>query len=202
MPRCWPGARGDVADARKALDARDRRAGRAGPGSCARPRPSAGCPPSATQVDAIARAAAEFEDAARALHAERAALAQAEEDLAERTEAIERGTARIRRGARRPAQDGERLQAALEEEFRALEEALSADVQRVLAQIREAERGIIAAKRAYDELDARARAEHDKVIAAGTIPAQRARVARRRGARRCTSRRAGSASTRAPTCGR
>jgi hypothetical protein len=159
-------AREDVAAARKALDsaiaeldAKGRQLRQAG---AERRMPTA-----AGQVDAIARAAADFEDAAKALHAERATLAQAEEDLAERTEAIERARLEYQE-AEAAFEEAERLQAALEEEFRALEEALSADVQRVLAQINEAERGIAAAKRAYDELDALARAEHDKVITAGT----------------------------------
>jgi putative exonuclease SbcCD C subunit len=159
-------ARGDVAEARKALDGRiaelDARARQLRQAAAERRMPTV-----ADQVDAIARAAAEFEEAARALHAERAAVAQAEEDLAERTEAIERARLEYAE-AETACEEAERLQAALEEEFRALEEALSADVQRVLAQISEAERGIVAAKRAYDELDAVARAEHDRVIAAGT----------------------------------
>jgi len=117
------------------------------------------------QVDAIARAAAEFENAATQLHAERAKLAQAEEDLAAQTETIER-----RRLACAEAADAlaerERLQQALEEEFRTLEETLAADVQQVLEQIRETEALITAADRAYRELDARARAEHDRATAA------------------------------------
>ncbi|HEY6792310.1 MAG TPA: SbcC/MukB-like Walker B domain-containing protein, partial [Trebonia sp.] len=123
-------------------------------------------PTDTDQVDAIARAAAEFEEAAKALHAERARLAQAQEDLAERTEAIERAT-REYAEAEAACEEAARLQEALEEEFRALEEALTADVQRVLAEIRAAERGISAARQAYDELDAVARAEHDKATTAG-----------------------------------
>ncbi len=159
-------AREDVATARKALDSAiaelDAKTRQLRQAAAERRMPTV-----SDQVDAIARAAAEFEDAAKALHAERAALAQAEEDLAERTEAIER--ARLEYAEAEAAfEAAERLQAALEEEFRALEEALSADVQRVLAQIKEAERGITAAQKAYNELDAVARAEHDKVITAGT----------------------------------
>ena len=52
------------------------------------------------QVDAIARAAAEFENAATQLHAERAKLAQAEEDLAAQTETIERRKLHLRPGRR------------------------------------------------------------------------------------------------------
>ena len=52
------------------------------------------------QVDAIARAAAEFENAATQLHAERAKLAQAEEDLAAQTETIERRKLDLRPGRR------------------------------------------------------------------------------------------------------
>ena len=129
-------------------------------------------PTDTEQVDAIARAAAEFKEAAKALHAERARLAQAEEDLAERTEAIERA-AREYAEAEAACEEAARLQEALEEEFRALEEALSADVQRVLEEIRAAERGITAARRAYDELDAIARAEHDKATEAGAAWAAR-----------------------------
>jgi uncharacterized protein (TIGR02680 family) len=159
-------AREDVAGARKALDSAiaelDARTRQLRQAAAERRMPTA-----AEQVDAIARAAADFEDAAKALHAERVALAQAEEDLAERTEAIER--ARLEYAEAEAAfEEAERLQSALEEEFRALEEALSADVQRVLAEIKEAERGIAAAKRAYDELERLARDEHDKVITAGT----------------------------------
>ena len=59
-------------------------------------------PTDATDVDAIARAAAEFENAASDLHKERATLARAEEDLAERTEAVERQRQEQRRGRGRP----------------------------------------------------------------------------------------------------
>jgi uncharacterized protein (TIGR02680 family) len=118
-------------------------------------------------VDAIARAATEFEHAATALHAERAKLAQAEEDLAERTETIERS--KLEYAAAQEAMDeADRLQQALDEEFRTLEENLQADVQEVLAQIRETERLIKDTARAYRELDDRARAEHDKATAAET----------------------------------
>ena len=117
------------------------------------------------QVDAIARAAAEFENAATQLHAERAKLAQAEEDLAAQTETIERRRLACAQAADALA-ERERLQQALEEEFRTLEETLAADVQQVLEQIRETEALITAADRAYRELDARARAEHDRATAA------------------------------------
>ncbi|HET9968493.1 MAG TPA: SbcC/MukB-like Walker B domain-containing protein, partial [Streptosporangiaceae bacterium] len=117
------------------------------------------------QVDAIARAAAEFENAATQLHAERAKLTQAEEDLAAQTETIERRRLACARAAGALA-ERERLQQALEEEFRTLEETLAADVQQVLEQIRETEALITAADRAYRELDARARAEHDRATAA------------------------------------
>ena len=122
-------------------------------------------PTAAEQVDAIARAAAEFESAATQLHGERAKLAQAEEDLAAQTEAIELRKLEYAE-AEAALAERERLQQALEEEFRTLEETLQADVQQVLEQIREAERLITAAQRAYRELDARARAEHDKATAA------------------------------------
>ncbi|HEX5298228.1 MAG TPA: TIGR02680 family protein, partial [Streptosporangiaceae bacterium] len=117
------------------------------------------------QVDAIARAAAEFENAATQLHAERAKLAQAEEDLAAQTETIERRRHACAQAAGALA-ERERLQQALEEEFRTLEETLAADVQQVLEQIRETEALITAADRAYREFDARARAEHDRATAA------------------------------------
>ena len=117
------------------------------------------------QVDAIARAAAEFENAATQLHAERAKLAQAEEDLAAQTETIERRKLTCARAEDELA-ERERLQQALEEEFRTLEETLQADVQQVLEQIRETEQLIAAAERAYRELDARARAEHDRATGA------------------------------------
>ncbi|HEX5294290.1 MAG TPA: TIGR02680 family protein, partial [Streptosporangiaceae bacterium] len=117
------------------------------------------------QVDAIARAAAEFENAATQLHAERAKLAQAEEDLAAQTETIERRRLACAQAADALA-ERERLQQALEEEFRTLEETLAADVQQVLEQISQTEALITAADRAYRELDARARAEHDRATAA------------------------------------
>jgi hypothetical protein len=117
------------------------------------------------QVDAIARAAAEFENAATQLHAERAKLAQAEEDLAAQTETIERRKLTCAQ-AEEALAERERLQQALEEEFRTLEETLQADVQQVLEQIRETEALITAAERAYRELDVRARAEHDQATAA------------------------------------
>ncbi len=124
-------------------------------------------PTAAEQVDAIARAAAEFENAATALHAERAKLAQAEEDLAAQTETIERHRLECAEAAGALA-ERELLQQALEEEFRTLEETVAADVQEVLEQIRQTERLITAADRAYQELDARARAEHDRATAART----------------------------------
>lgn len=117
------------------------------------------------QVDAIARAAAEFENAATQLHAERAKLAQAEEDLAAQTETIERRRLTCAQAADALA-ERERLQQALEEEFRTLEETMQADVQQVLERIRETEALITAADRAYRELDARARAEHDRATVA------------------------------------
>jgi uncharacterized protein (TIGR02680 family) len=122
-------------------------------------------PTGGEDVDAIARAATEFEHAATALHAERAKLVQAEEDLAERTETIERS--KLEYAAAQEAMDeADRLQQSLEEEFRTLEENLQADVQQVLEQIRETDRLIKDTGRAYRELDARARAEHDKATAA------------------------------------
>jgi hypothetical protein len=117
------------------------------------------------QVDAVARAAAEFENAATQLHAERAKLTQVEEDLAAQAETIERRQLTCAQAAEALA-ERERLQQALEEEFRTLEETVGADVQQVLEQIRETEGLITAADRAYRELDARARAEHDRATAA------------------------------------
>jgi len=117
------------------------------------------------QVDAIARAAAEFENAATQLHAERAKLAQAEEDLAAQTETIERRKLTCAR-AEEALAERERLQHALDEEFRTLEETLQADVQQVLEQIRETETLITVAERAYRDLDARSRVEHDQATAA------------------------------------
>jgi uncharacterized protein (TIGR02680 family) len=158
-------ARADVADGRKALDAcvaeLDARTRYLRQAAAERRMPM-----ESQQVDVIARAAAEFEAAAVALHGERATLARAEEDLAERAEAIERAV-REHAEAEAACEEAQRLQEALEEEFRALEEALASDVQRVLEQIRDAERGIAAAARAYNDLDAVARAEHDKAVTAG-----------------------------------
>ena len=113
------------------------------------------------QVDAIARAAAEFENAATQLHTERAKLTQAEEDLAAQSETIERRKLDYAQ-AEEALAERERLQRALEEEFRTLEETVAADVQQVLAQIRETERLIDEAGQAWRELDAQARAEHDR----------------------------------------
>jgi Putative exonuclease SbcCD, C subunit len=122
-------------------------------------------PTAAETVDVIARAAAEFENAATALHAERATLARAEEDLAERIETVERQRKEYAE-AEAALEEAERQQSALEEEFRTLEEALQADVQHVLEQIRHTERLIRAAEQAYREHDAAARAEHDHATAA------------------------------------
>jgi uncharacterized protein (TIGR02680 family) len=122
-------------------------------------------PTDADQVDAIARAAAEFENAATALHTERRTLARAEEDLTERAEAAERQRSEFA-DAQEALAEAERFQAALEEEFRTLEDALQADVQHVLAQIRQTERDITSVQRAYDQHDRRARAEHDRVTTA------------------------------------
>src|SRR5580704_11958874 len=122
-------------------------------------------PTAAEQVDAIARAAAEFESAATQLHAERAKLTQAEEDLAVQAETIER---RKLENAQAEAElsQSERMQQALAEEYRTLEETLQASVQKVLEQIRETERLLRAADQAYRDPDARARAEHDKATRA------------------------------------
>ena len=117
------------------------------------------------EVDAIARAAAEFENAAVALHGERVTLARAEEDLDERTQSLERQR-REHEEAEAAAQQAERLQEALEEEFRALEEALQQDVQQVLEQIRRTERELRIAQGQYSEHDRKARHEHDNVTAA------------------------------------
>ncbi|HEY6493401.1 MAG TPA: SbcC/MukB-like Walker B domain-containing protein, partial [Trebonia sp.] len=117
------------------------------------------------EVDAVARAAAEFENAAVALHGERRTLARAEEDLDERTESLARQRAEHEE-AEAAAAAAERLQAAMEEEFRALEEALQQDVQQVLAQIRETERELAVAQSRYHDHDTRARREHDNVTAA------------------------------------
>jgi hypothetical protein len=122
-------------------------------------------PAGGEEVDAVARAATEFEHAATQLHAERGKLAQATGDLAERTETIERSRLEYAE-AEAALEEADRLQQALEEEFRTLEETLQADVQQVLEQIRDTERRIRDTERAYRELDARARAEHDRATAA------------------------------------
>jgi hypothetical protein len=159
-------ARDETAAATKALDAAiaevDARARQLRQAAAERRMPTA-----AEQVDAIARAAAEFEQAAAQLHAERAKLVQAEEDLAAQTETIERRRRECAEAAAALA-ERERLQQALEEEFRTLEETLQTDVQQVLEQIRQTERLITAADQAYQELDARVRAEHDQATAAQT----------------------------------
>ena len=117
------------------------------------------------EVDAVARAAAEFENAAVALHAERATLARAEEDASERTETLERQRTEHEE-AEASAAEAERLQAALEEEFRTLEESLQQDVQHVLEQIRQTDRDLADAQRKYNEHDRKARREHDNLTAA------------------------------------
>jgi hypothetical protein len=122
-------------------------------------------PTAAEQVDAMARAAAEFENAATQLHGERVKLAQADEDLAAQEATIELRKQECAH-AEESLSDRERLQQALAEEFRALEEALQADVQHVLQQISETERQLRAAERAYRELDDHACTEHDKATAA------------------------------------
>src|SRR6202035_2963944 len=118
------------------------------------------------EVDDIARAAAEFENAAVALHGERLTLARAEEDLGERTESLARQR-QEHEEAEAAAQDAERFQEALEEEFRTLEEALQQDVQQVLERIRQGERELGNAQARYGEHDRNARREHDNVTAAG-----------------------------------
>jgi Putative exonuclease SbcCD, C subunit len=122
-------------------------------------------PTDATDVDAIARAAAEFENAASDLHKERSTLARAEEDLAEQAEAVERQRQEHLQ-AETALDEAERFQAALDEEFRTLEEALQTDVQHVLEQIRRTERDLRTVQQAFAQHDTRARAEHDKVTAA------------------------------------
>ncbi len=160
-------ARDDAQAARKALDSViaevDARTRQLRQAAAERRMPTA-----SDEVDAIARAAAEFENAASGLHAERSALAQAEDDLAAQAEVIERQQAEFAE-AETVLDEQERLQQALAEEFRALEETLQADVQHVLEQIRAAEREIRTAEEAYRELDARARAEHDTATAADAV---------------------------------
>ena len=157
-------AREQAAAARKALDAAtaevDARTRQLRQAAAERRMPTA-----AEQVDAIARAAAEFENAATQLHAERAKLAQARQDLAAQTETIERRKLEHAEAGEALAERA-RLQQAVEEEFRTLEETLAANVQQVLDQIRETETLIAAAEKAYRVLDARARAEHDRATAA------------------------------------
>ena len=157
-------ARDEAAAARKALDAAtaevDARTRQLRQAAAERRMPTA-----AEQVDAIARAAAEFENAATQLHAERAKLAQALQDLAAQTETIERRKLEHAEADEALAERA-RLQQALEEEFRTLEETLAANVQQVLERIRETETLIVAAERAYRALDTRARAEHDRATAA------------------------------------
>ncbi|MBV9448427.1 MAG: TIGR02680 family protein [Streptosporangiaceae bacterium] len=157
-------ARDDAAAARKALDVSiaevDAKTRQLRQAAAERRMPTA-----TEQVDAIARAAAEFENAATQLHAERAKLAQAEEDLAAQAETIERRRLEYAEAAG-ALDDRERVQAALEEEFRTLEETLAADVQQVLEQIRRTEALIEESAREYRELDIRARAEHDKATGA------------------------------------
>ncbi|HEV2374393.1 MAG TPA: SbcC/MukB-like Walker B domain-containing protein [Streptosporangiaceae bacterium] len=115
-------------------------------------------PTAVDQVDAVARAVAEFEGAATQLDAERVKLAQAEEDLAEQTETIERLRVEYD-GTERALAGRERAQLALEEEFGTLHRTLGADVAKLLEQIRETENLIKAAKEAYDELDTLAQGE-------------------------------------------
>jgi hypothetical protein len=157
-------AREDTATARKALDTAiaelDATSRQLRQAAAERRMPTA-----AEQVDAIARAAAEFENAATRLDGERAKLAQAEEDLAIQTETIERRRLEYAEAAKALAAR-ERLQHALEEEFRTLEEALHVEVQQVFAEIRQTEALIAAAELQYRALDARAQAEHDRAIAA------------------------------------
>jgi hypothetical protein len=117
------------------------------------------------EVDAIARAAAEFENAAIALHNERATLARAAEDVEERAVSLERQRTEHKE-AEAAAAEAERLQEALEEEFRTLEEALQQDVQQVLEQVRQAERELRDVQRQYAEHDGRSHREHDNVTAA------------------------------------
>jgi hypothetical protein len=157
-------ARDETAAARRALDASiaevDARTRQLRQAAAIRRMPTA-----AEQVDAIARAAAEFENAATRLHAERAKLAQAQEDLAAQTETIERQKLEYAE-AEEALAERERLHQALAEEFRTLEETLAANVQQVLEQIRETETLIASAERAYRVLDTRARAEHDQATGA------------------------------------
>src|SRR5258708_8342581 len=109
-------------------------------------------PTEAEQVDAISRAAAEFESAATQLHGERVKLAQAQEDLAEQAKTIDRLSAEYAE-AERGLAGREREQLALEEEFRALSETLGEDVAQVLDEIRRTEKLIKAAAEAYGRLD-------------------------------------------------
>jgi hypothetical protein len=122
-------------------------------------------PSTTDEVDAIARAAAEFENAAIALQAERVTLARAQEDVRERAETLERQRAEHEE-AEAAAAEAQRFQTALEEEFRTLEEALQQNVQQVLEQVRQTERQLRNAQSRYNEHDRKARQEHDQVTAA------------------------------------
>ena len=157
-------ARQDTATARKAVDAAiaevDARTRQVRQAAAERRMPTA-----AEEVDAIARAAAEFENAATSLHGERLRLAQAEEDLAAQVTVVDLRSQECAQ-AQDLAAERERLQQALEEEFRALEETLQASVRQVLEEVSQTEGQIIAVTQAYQQLDARATAEHDKATGA------------------------------------
>jgi hypothetical protein len=109
-------------------------------------------PTEVEHVDAISRAAAEFESAATQLHAERGKLAQAQDDLAEQTKTIDRLSTEYAE-AKRALAERESEQRALEAEFRTLSETLGADVAQVLEEIRRTENLIKVAADAYRQLN-------------------------------------------------
>jgi uncharacterized protein (TIGR02680 family) len=112
-------------------------------------------PTEAEQIDAISRAAAEFESAATQLHGERAKLVQVTEDLADQHRKVEQLNVEYGE-AEHALAEREREQHALQEEFRALSETLGADVTQVLAEIRQTEQLIKAAVEAYRRLSEQA----------------------------------------------
>ncbi|RCG27112.1 TIGR02680 family protein [Sphaerisporangium album] len=124
-----------------------------------------GMPSGEEEVEAVARAVADYAAAAERLLRERDGIALLEQDLTGRRRTIERLAADLRTASEELAEKEEAHLAAAAR-LAALEDALSAPLKQILAQINEVERKLAAAKAAVRAEEERARAEHDALVTA------------------------------------
>ncbi|MEU9886257.1 SbcC/MukB-like Walker B domain-containing protein [Sphaerisporangium sp. NPDC051011] len=124
-----------------------------------------GMPSGEEEVEAVARAVADYTTAAERLLRERDGIALLEKDLTGRRRTIERLGAESRAASEDLAEKQEAHLAAAAR-LAALEDALSAPLKQILAQINQVERELAAVKAAVRASEERARAEHDALVTA------------------------------------